>query len=252
MLYLIGEMKLKDGYFFQRLGANMTGKEEKQKSLAQTAAEDIIRMIKDNNMEPGQRLENEYVLAKKLKVGRGTIREAIRSLVSRNILEVRQGAGTFVSYKNGIPEDPLGFAFEGTSEKVALDMIDVRLMLEPEIAALAALHGTKQQVQKMLEQCEKVEKLILENKPYRQEDVLFHQRIAECTGNKVVEKLVPVITSSVQLNIGVTRDKYKMQTIIEHRNIAEAIAQRDVYKAKYSMITHLNILRSGIIENLKM
>lgn len=66
-------------------------KEGKTKSLAQIAADDIIKLIKDNNMEPGQRLENEYELAKRLNVGRGTIREAIRSLVSRNILEVRRG-----------------------------------------------------------------------------------------------------------------------------------------------------------------
>ena len=97
--------------------------------------------------------------------------------------------------------------------------------------------------------CDKVEKLIKENKPYRQEDALFHQMVAECSGNTVVKKLIPVITSSVQLNIGVTRDKYKNDTIIQHRNIAEAIVGRDIYKAKYSMITHLNILRNGILEN---
>ena len=221
---------------------------DKTKPLTQMAAEDIIKLIKENEMEPGDRLENEYELAKRLNVGRGTVREAIRSLVSRNILEVRQGAGTFVSYKNGIPEDPLGLAFEGTAENLAFDMIEVRLMLEPEIAARAAMNATKKQIDIMMEQCQKVEDLIRANKPYRQEDALFHQRIAECSGNRVVGKLIPVITSSVQLNIGVTRDKYKMQTIIEHRNIAEAIAQGDVYRAKYSMISHLNILRSGILE----
>lgn len=227
----------------------MNNRKNKTKPLAQIAAEDIIKLIKDNNLEPGDRLLNEYELAKLLNVGRGTVREAIRSLVSRNILEVRQGAGTFVSYKNGIPEDPLGLAFEGTDEGFALDMMEVRLMLEPEVAALAAMNATRQQVQAVLEQCQKVEDLIRENKPYRQEDALFHQRVAECSGNKVVEKLIPIINSSVQLNIGVTKDKYKMQTITEHRNIADAIAKRDFYKAKYSMISHLNILRSGIIEN---
>lgn len=227
----------------------MNNNKDKAKPLAQIAAEDIIRLIKENEMEPGDRLENEYELAKRLNVGRGTVREAIRSLVSRNILEVRQGAGTFVSYKNGIPEDPLGLAFEGPSESLALDMMEVRLILEPEIAFMAALNGTKEQVAAMLEQCQKVEDLIKANKPYRQDDALFHQRVAECSGNKVVEKLIPVITSSVQLNIGVTKDKYRMQTITEHRHIAEAIAQGDMCKAKCSMITHLNILRSGILEN---
>lgn len=227
----------------------MDNKNDKSKPLAQVAAEGIIKLIKENELEPGDRLQNEYELAKYLNVGRGTVREAIRSLVSKNILDVRQGAGTFVSYKNGIPEDPLGLAFEGSDEKLALDMMEVRLILEPEIAALAVMNGTKHQIDVMLEQCQKVEDLIRENKPYRQEDALFHQRVAECSGNRVIEKLIPVITSSVQLNIGVTKDRYRMQTIIEHRNIADAIVQRDVYKAKYSMITHLNILRTGIMES---
>ena len=221
----------------------------KTKPLPQIAAEDIIDLIKSNRLEPGDRLQNEYELAKLLNVGRSTVREAIRILVSRNILEVRQGAGTFVSYKNGIPEDPLGLAFEGSAESLALDMMDVRLMLEPEIAARAAMNATKRQIAAMLEQCQTVEDLIKANKPYRQEDDLFHQRVAECSGNRVVEKLIPIITSSVQLNIGVTRDKYRVQTVTEHRNIAEAITNHDVYKAKYSMISHLNILRSGIIDN---
>ena len=221
----------------------------KTKPLPQIAAEDIIDLIKSNRLEPGDRLQNEYELAKLLNVGRSMVREAIRILVSRNILEVRQGAGTFVSYKNGIPEDPLGLAFEGSAESLALDMMDVRLMLEPEIAARAAMNATKRQIAAMLEQCQTVEDLIKANKPYRKEDALFHQRVAECSGNRVVEKLIPIITSSVQLNIGVTRDKYRVQTVTEHRNIAEAITNHDVYKAKYSMISHLNILRSGIIDN---
>ncbi|MRM86896.1 FadR family transcriptional regulator [Faecalicatena contorta] len=227
----------------------MNEKKEKAKPLAQKAAEEIIKIIKENKMEPGDRLKNEYELAELLNVGRGTVREAIRSLVSKNILEVRQGAGTFVSYKNGIPEDPLGLAFEGLNESLALDMMDVRLMLEPEIAALAAMNATSRQIDLMLEQCQKVEDLIKANMPYRQEDVLFHQRVAECSGNRVVVKLIPVITSSVQLNIGVTRDRYKAQTVTEHRAIAEAIVNHDVYKAKYSMVSHLNILRTGILEN---
>ena len=61
----------------------------KTKPLPQIAAEDIIDLIKSNRLEPGDRLQNEYELAKLLNVGRSTVREAIRILVSRNILEVR-------------------------------------------------------------------------------------------------------------------------------------------------------------------
>ena len=66
----------------------MGGAVMKQKNgmpLAQAAAEDIIEMIRTNHMKPGDRLENEYELAKKLNVGRSTVREAVKSLETRNI-----------------------------------------------------------------------------------------------------------------------------------------------------------------------
>ena len=61
--------------------------------LAQAAAEDIIEMIRTNHMKPGDRLENEYELAKKLNVGRSTVREAVKSLETRNILTIKKRSG---------------------------------------------------------------------------------------------------------------------------------------------------------------
>ena len=65
----------------------------------------------DNEWKAGDKLPNEYKLADKLNAGRSTIREAIKALVSRNILEIRRGAGTFISQKGGIADDPLGLTF---------------------------------------------------------------------------------------------------------------------------------------------
>ena len=110
------------------------------KTLTQTTAEKIVELIKERGLEPGERLPNEYMLAQSLAVGRGTVREAVRSLISHNILEVRQGAGTFVSYKNGIPEDPLGLVLEDLDERLLVEMLEVRLILEPEVAAMAEEH----------------------------------------------------------------------------------------------------------------
>ena len=97
-------------------------------------------------MQPGDRLPSEHELTDMLEVGRGTLREAIKTLMSHNILDVRQGAGTFVSYKNGIPEDPLGLALEDSDDKLLLYMLEVRMILEPEIAELAAMNATTPQI----------------------------------------------------------------------------------------------------------
>ena len=217
------------------------------KPLTKVIADEIIQLIKDNNMEAGDRLKNEYELAQDLNVGRGTVREAIKILVSRNILEVRQGAGTFVSSKNGIPEDPLGLTFVQDDEFLMLDVLEVRLIIEPEIAAMAAMNAKPRQLERMIKQCDLVEKLIMEDKDYQEADAMFHQRIAECSGNMVIGKLVPVINSSVVLNITWTKDQYKKQTIVEHRAIASAIERGDVNGAKYAMITHLNTSRKEVI-----
>ena len=98
-------------------------------TLTDTAVDDIIQLILDRNMKQGDRLPNEYDLARQLGIGRSTLREAIRRLVSRNILQVRQGAGTFVSDKRGVPEDPLGLTFMGHDPDLALDLLDIRMML---------------------------------------------------------------------------------------------------------------------------
>ena len=98
--------------------------------LAQAAAEDIIEMIRTNHMKPGDRLENEYELAKKLNVGRSTVREAVKSLETRNILTIKRGAGTFISQNEGVAVDPLGISLMGKDEEIALELLDVRMILE--------------------------------------------------------------------------------------------------------------------------
>lgn len=101
------------------------------KSRVDLAVDQIIQVILDRNMKAGDKLPNEYDLARELGVGRSTLREAIKRLVARNILTARQGAGTFVSEKNGVPEDPLGLTFmmEEGAENLALDLQDIRLSL---------------------------------------------------------------------------------------------------------------------------
>ena len=225
----------------------MDEKKETGKLLTRAVEKKIIKIIKENYMQPGDKLKNEYELAELLNVSRGTIREAIKSLISRNILEVRQGAGTFVSNKNGVPEDPLGLTFISDikeDKKVALDLLDIRLMLEPEIAALAAVKGTTKQIKTML-----VEELIKKGEDYREADILFHKRIAQCSGNRVIENLIPIINSSVSLTINLTEDVFRQNTYKEHRAVAEAIASGDSLGAKCAMIVHLNTNRRGIEKN---
>ena len=156
--------------------------------LAQAAAEDIIEMIRTNHMKPGDRLENEYELAKKLNVGRSTVREAVKSLETRNILTIKRGAGTFISQNEGVAVDPLGISLMGKDEEMALELLDVRMILEPESAALAAIHADKNEIAEISRQNRKVIGMIRQGLNHHEEDARFHQLIAEATKNRIIAK----------------------------------------------------------------
>ena len=209
------------------------------KPLSMTVEEQIIQIIKDNELRPGDRLDTEMELSRRLGVGRGTVREAIKGLVSRNILVVRQGSGTFISPRPGVSDDPLGLTFAKQYRRLALDLLDVRLMLEPEMAAMAADRATDYELKRLEAQCAKVERFIRGERPYRQEDVEFHRCIAQASHNQVVGTLVPVIHSSASLNIDLTRNELKENTMRSHRELANAIRDRDPQRARYAMILHL-------------
>ena len=79
--------------------------------------------------KPGDRLPNEYELAQRLGVGRSTVREAIKLLVSQNVLEIHRGNGTFVCEQTGVAADPLGLKFIPGKKKLGLDLCEIRFMI---------------------------------------------------------------------------------------------------------------------------
>ena len=109
-----------------------------EKSLPEKLADDIVDYILKEKLQPGDRLPNESILAETLGAGRSSLREAVKLLASRNIVTVRQGSGTYISSTPGMVEDPLGFTFIEDKKKLAEDLLEIRFLLEPSIAAKAA------------------------------------------------------------------------------------------------------------------
>ena len=222
------------------------------KTRVELAVDQIIQVILDHDMKAGDKLPNEYELARELGIGRSTLREAIKRLVARNILTTRQGAGTFVSEKNGVPEDPLGLTFmmEEGEEVLALDLQDIRLMLEPEICAIVARSATPEQIEQLQKYCDEVTRRIEAKEDYSAADAKLHRYLAECSGNRVLLNLIPIITSAISVAITVTNDENRFISVTEHQRIIEAIRYHDPEGAKYSMIAHLNTSRSSMIHHL--
>ena len=101
---------------------------EKDRSLAEQVADKLSEMIQEQALAEGQKLPNEFELAELLNVGRGTIREAVKLLVSRNVLEIQRGRGTFVKQSPGVVDDPLGFSYMKDKFKLAQDLMRTLLI----------------------------------------------------------------------------------------------------------------------------
>lgn len=209
------------------------------KPLVELISEEIINFIINENFNTGDKLPNEYELAAKLGVGRSTVREAIKALISRNVLEIRRGAGTFVSKKLGVADDPLGLTFFKDKHKLALDLIEIRFMIEPRIAALAATHATDEDIEQMAKLCDEVELLINTGENHVAKDVEFHTCIASSSKNLVMPNLIPIINTAIALFIDLTHSVLKKETIETHREILESIQNRLPNRAHDAMLLHL-------------
>ena len=225
------------------------GKEKR--SLAMQTEERLIEMIREKNLKPGDKLDNEYRLAEQLQVGRSTIREAIKSLESRNIVTIRRGAGTYVSSREGQATDPLGISLMEMDEELALELLRVRMILEEESAQRAAILATPEDIVRLENQCVRIEKLIKQQVDYSEEDVRFHTMIARCSGNRILMKLIPIIYSSVPLTKEFTHNRFAESTIEHHRRIVNAIKRHDDIGTKNAMIAHLSENRLFIIEEIE-
>ena len=175
----------------------------KSSLLAEQVQEEIYQYILKTPIEVGAKLPNEFELGKMFGVGRSTVREAVKLLSSRGIVEVRQGSGTYVVRTTPLDLDPLGLTALEDKMSLALDLAEVRLVLEPGIAEMAALKASK-------------------------------------------EQLIPVIDTAVMMFVNVTHKKLIEETIMTHRNIAEAIATHDPIGAKTAMTMHLTFNRNAI------
>ena len=224
---------------------------DNKKRLSDDIAEVLLsQIVVEKKYLPGDKLPNEIDLSKELGVSRITLREAIRILVTRHVLEIKRGKGTFVredydvqSYEkfNILPEVKMG----------ADDLYEIRLIFEPEMAAMSAQFATRKDIQYIKDCCYEVENLINEGKDYYKEDANFHVAIAKASGNSIIHKITQVIHSSIKKNIFMTDNTLCKDTIVFHKRIIDCIENGDISGAKYAMINHLDAQRRFLIDNYK-
>lgn len=215
-----------------------------QKKLPERTADAILYMLHSENYKVGAKLPNEMKLAERFEVSRSTIREAIRILQQEGILYTEKGSGTFLKKIDSNQEtDPLGLSLVYDKKKLMADLLEIRILIEPRCAMLAAQNATRHDIDLLKRISEELEAKVENGESYVEKDVEFHQAIANCSGNLVIHNLIPYIHQSQILTDVISENRGKLSTVKEHRKIVEAIERRRGADAYDSMLFHLNKIR---------
>ncbi len=207
--------------------------EEKPVSLS--TADYLMQWIKDNGLQAGDRIPPELTLSKILNASRSSIREAIAILKSRNIVESRQGYGTYLCESPGLVDDPLGLYFYDDDTALAKDWGIVRLIIEPSITELAAINATPEDISKLLESWEILTESRSDPAKHFTADAEFHKLLAEATHNVVIMKLFPIIQEGIHHFMSETDSIDTPDTRRLHHEILKAVVTHDASKARKAM-----------------
>ncbi len=218
--------------------------------LTEQIEEQLLHYIQNEPLQVGQKIPNEFELAQRFQVGRSTIREVIRSLATQGVLEVRRGSGTYVSSLEPIQEDPLGLNQIEDEWARALDLLEVRLMLEPELAACAAQKATDTDKLALTRLCDQIEALNPASTEYANKEMEFHIQLAKASKNQVAEKLVPVLTSGIIKLLSLTGPLFYNGMEDPHRMICDAILEGDGQSARYTVIAYLSNRRQALKQKI--
>jgi GntR family transcriptional regulator, transcriptional repressor for pyruvate dehydrogenase complex len=221
----------------------------RRNKVYEEVARQIERLI-DKKLKPGDKLPSERELAEILKVSRGSIRDAIRSLELLGLLEPRQGTGTIVRAKASDSHlHPFENALKRRKEAVG-ELLDFRKMLEPPLAARAATHASDEEIAELDAVLDRQEKKHKQGESSVTEDTEFHYNIALASGNSVVLKVIDILmdllreTRARWLQIGDRSQK----SLDGHRRILNAIRRHDSTAARSAMLRHIEDVEGIVLE----
>lgn len=219
-------------------------------SLAEQVADQINQVIIDQNINAGEKLPNEFELAARLNVGRGTIREAVKLLVARNCLEIRRGKGTFVAQT--LPTQAMDLtALSSLRSRVrAKDLFEMRLIFEPATVAMACQRATDEELRQIQKKADRMERIAAAGGDWPLADQEFHMALIRASHNEYMRRLYPIINSAVNEILQITENRQQMQDIAVRDNqlILEFLLRRDEVGARHAMSIHIKHLINTLHE----
>jgi GntR family transcriptional repressor for pyruvate dehydrogenase complex len=203
----------------------------------------LTQQLESPGMGPGSRMPTERQLAETHGVSRTVVREAVHQLKSRGLLVSRQGAGIFVADSQNRP-----LAFNPDVMKsvdAVVQVVEVRRVIEAEIAALAAQRASRSQVANIRRKLTAIDAAARAGGDGVDEDLEFHRAIGEACGNPQFGQIVAFLEQYLRDAIRVTRANEArrhdfMEAVrSEHRAIFDAIAANDPVEARKRALKHL-------------
>jgi GntR family transcriptional repressor for pyruvate dehydrogenase complex len=215
-------------------------------------AEQIQRLIRDGLLKPGDMLPPERELAETFQVSRSSLRDAIRALELMGMVEARQGEGTVVREPSGEAVASPLTAVLLQQRKFVSELLELRTMIEPTLAARAAKHAGAEDVARLEDILRRQREKVSRGELAIDEDSEFHYTIARASNNKVVLQVVDVfmdlLRESRRQSLQVEGRLQK--SLASHQQILRAIARHDAAAAENAMRRHIREVESIVLQEL--
>ena len=209
--------------------------------IYENIVDQIQRLIQEHQLGPGDPLPPERTLAETFQVSRASVREALRALELRGLIEGKQGRGTVVrtlSSDDLIP--PMASAL--LAGRAELDqLMEVREMIEPHIAELAATRATPQAIAEMEALLDRQAARVRRGEIPIEEDTAFHNALAVSTGNGVLLRLLHLIVDLLEESRArwFQSPERPAKSLAGHRKLLDAVKRGDGAAAYAAMCAHL-------------
>ena len=213
----------------------------KRHRLYEEIVQQFHALIRQGMLKHGDRLPSERELSEQFKVSRSSVREAIRSLELQGLAVSRRGSGTFINTENLEAALDLVTANLNVGEAALQDVFEMRHLMEPHIAALAAQRATTDEVDSMREILEEQQRQIDSGETGVESDTAFHFALASATHNSALIKVVSAIEDILQMS----RDRSLQEpgrpqrSLASHCQILDMVETGDVDGAQQAMDHHL-------------
>lgn len=219
-----------------------------RRALAEQIAERILDLILEGELQPGQKLPSERELAALLGVSRASLREATKALAMRNIVEIRQGDGTYVtSLEPALLMAPLDFLLT-LSQSNFFHLFEVRKILEGSTAALAAERITDEEVAYLQECVHRAARAADDSEAYLQADLDLHNGIVRAARNPVLARLMESLSALTWASRRRTVEVpgVKVHAPKDHQAIVDALRARDSERSRRMMLRHLDRIQRAL------